>query len=228
VLLLNSDTKLHPGALAALSQYLDEHPKAGMVGPKLLNPDGSLQLSIYPTPTPVAELMRWTSLSWVARAVPSLRRKYFVQWPHDRAETVGWVVGAALAIRKEAFDAAGGFDTSFFMYSEEVDLAYSMQQAGWEIHFTPAAKVTHLGGASTAAYRSTMMARLFSSMHHFYRKHYSKSWQRQLRVIITYFMIRNLIRDRWRLLTGSCPTTKQQLSQDLAAWRRVLRLTWSN
>jgi N-acetylglucosaminyl-diphospho-decaprenol L-rhamnosyltransferase len=226
VLLLNSDTRLHPGTLDALAGYLDAHPHVGMVGPRLVNPDGSLQKSIYPAPSPVAELMRWTSLAAVARHIPSLRRKYFVDCPHDRAEPVGWVVGAALAIRKEAFDAVGGFDTSFFMYSEEVDLAYSMEEAGWEVHFTPVATVTHFGGASTQAYRADMLARLYASMHHFYRKHYSPRRQRQLRAIITYFMVRNLLRDRWRLLRSNCPTQCEQLAQDVAAWRAVLRLTW--
>jgi N-acetylglucosaminyl-diphospho-decaprenol L-rhamnosyltransferase len=227
VLLLNSDTRLHTGALAALVAYMDSHPRVGMVGPQLVNPDGSLQPSIYPTPSPMAELTRWTSLSVIVRGIPSLRRKYFVDWPHDRAAPVGWVTGAALAIRKEAFDAIGGFDTSFFMYSEEVDLAYSLEKAGWEVHFAPVATVTHFGGASTEAYRAEMLARLYASMHHFYRKHFSLNWQRQLKVIITYFMLRNLLRDRWHLLRSRCPAECARLAQDVAAWRHVLRLTWS-
>ncbi|MGE5602490.1 MAG: glycosyltransferase family 2 protein [Nitrososphaerales archaeon] len=227
VLLLNSDTRLQAGAAAALAGYLDAHPQVGMVGPRLVNPDGSLQPSIYPTPSPLADLMRWTSFSAVAAHIPWLRRRYFIAWPHNRAEVVGWVAGAALAIRKEAFDAIGGFDTSFFMYSEEVDLAYSLQKAGWQVHFAPVATVTHFGGASTESYRSEMMARLFTSMHHFYRKHFSQNWQRQLKVMITYFMIRNLVRDRWRLLRARCPTQCDQLAQDVVAWQRVLRVTWS-
>ncbi len=231
VLLLNSDTRLHPergaGTLSALADYLDEHPHVGMVGPKLANPDGTLQASIYPTPSPLAELMRWTSVARLARVIPGWRRKYFVARPHQEAEAVGWVVGAALAIRKEAFDAVKGFDTSFFMYSEEVDLAYSMEKAGWEVHFAPVATLTHYGGASTEAYRAAMMARLFASMHHFYAKHYGAGWQRQLKVIMTYLMVRNLVRDRLRLLRQDCPTKRKQLTQDVDAWRRVLRLTWS-
>ncbi len=164
VLLLNSDTRLHADSgaptLGALAGYLDAHPRAGMVGPKLVNPDGTLQRSIYPLPSPLAELMRWTSASRLARIIPGWGRKYFVDWLHDKAEAVGWVVGAALAIRRDAFDAVKGFDTSFFMYSEEVDLACSMQEAGWEVHFAPVATVTHYGGASTEAHRAAMMARL--------------------------------------------------------------------
>lgn len=228
VLLLNSDTRLHEGALDALAAYLDAHPRVGMVGPRLVNPDGSPQPSVYPAPSPLAELMRWTSLAKIAAAVPRWHRRFLVNWPHDRAVEAGWVVGAALAIRKEAFEAVGGFDTSFFMYSEEVDLAYSLAAAGWQVHFAPGATVTHIGGASTAAYRSEMMAQLFASMHHLYRKHFSRSWQRQLKVIITYFMVRNLLRDRWRLLRGQCAAPCEDLAQDVAAWRQVLQTTWSD
>lgn len=226
VLLLNSDTRLHPGTLRALAEYLDAHPRVGLAGPRLVNPDGSLQPSIYPAPSPVAELMRWTSLGKIGAAVPPLRRRFLLSWPHDRAVEAGWVVGAALAIRKEAFDAVGGFDPSFFMYSEEVDLAYSLAGAGWQVHFAPVATVTHTGGASTDAYRSQMMARLFGSMHHLYRKHFSMGWQRQLKLIITYFMLRNLLRDRWRLLRGECAAPCEDLAQDVAAWRQVLQTTW--
>jgi GT2 family glycosyltransferase len=227
VLLLNSDTRLHPGTLSALAGYLDAHPRAGMVGPRLVNPDGSLQPSIYPVPSPLADLVRWTSIARLLRLIPPLRQRYLVDWPHDEPQVVGWVAGAALAIRRQAFDDAGGFDPSFFMYSEEVDLAYSMQEAGWEVHFTPAATVIHYGGASTNAYRSEMMAQLFASMHHFYRKHYGRASQRQLKAIITYFMLRNLARDRLRLLRQECPQRRTQLMQDLVAWRSVLRLTWN-
>jgi GT2 family glycosyltransferase len=136
------------------------------------------------------------------------------------------LVGAALAIRKEAFDEVGGFDPSFFMYSEEVDLAYGMHKAGWSVHFTPAATVTHIGGASTNAYRAEMMTRLYASMHHLYRKNFPQCWQRQLKVIITYFMVRNIVRDHWRLSRGHCPGSCEKVSEDIAAWRRVLRLTW--
>lgn len=226
VLLLNSDTRLHPGTLRALADYLDVHPHVGMAGPRLVNPDGSLQPSVYPKPSPLAELMRWTSIAKAAARVPRLRRRYLLDWPHNRATAVGWVAGAALAIRKEAFEAVGGFDPTFFMYSEEVDLAYTLDQAGWAVHFAPVATVTHVGGASTEAYRAEMMARLYASMHHLYRKHFSKSWQHQLRLIITYFMLRNLLRDRLRLLHGRCAAPCEQVAQDVAAWRRVLQITW--
>lgn len=197
-----------------------------MVGPKLVNPDGSLQPSIYPLPSPAAELMRWTSLSKPAARFPALRRRYFLNTAHNRAQPVGWVVGAALAIRKRAFDEVGGFDQSLFMYSEEVDLAYLLQKAGWQVHFAPVATIAHVGGASTEAVRSDMSARLFESMRYFYRKHYGRGRQAQLKAVITYLMIRNLLRDRLGLRSAA-PARQKQLQQDMSAWQRVLKRTWS-
>ena len=227
VLLLNSDTRLLPGALAALERYLDSRPRVGLVGPRLLNPDGSLQPSLYPNPAPMAELMRWTSLRRIAAGIPSLRRKYLLDLPHDCETEAGWLAGAALALRRIAFDHIGGFDTSFFMYSEEVDLAYRLQLAGWSVRLTPNAEVLHVGGASTAAYRAEMMAHLYASMTHFYRKHYGPRERTLLRAILTYFMARNLVRDRLRLLRASSEDTRRVLAEDMSAWRRVLATTWS-
>ena len=227
-LLLNSDTRLQPGALDALAAYLDARPQVGLAGPRLLNPDGSLQPSVYPNPGPLADLMRWTSVGRIAGTIGPLRRSYLLANPHSDEMDVGWLAGAALAIRKTAFDMIGGFDASFFMYSEEVDLAYRMQMAGWRVRFTPVAEVTHVGGASTAAYRAEMMTRLYNSMTHFYRKHYGTRDQAALRVILTYFMMRNLARDRVRLALAPSDEARRTLGDDLMAWRRVLATTWDN
>jgi GT2 family glycosyltransferase len=226
VLLLNSDTRVRPGALAALNEYLDRRPQVGLAGPRLVNPDGSLQPSIYPNPGPLAELMRWTSLARVATLAPSIRRAYLLDHPHDREVEVGWLVGAALAVRKGAFDQVGGFDEDFFMYSEEVDLAYRMQLAGWSVRFTPAAEVVHIGGASTAAYRAEMMAQLYGSMARFYRKHYGARDRALLRAILTYIMVRNVARDRLRLRREPAAEARREIGEDLIAWRNVLATVW--
>jgi GT2 family glycosyltransferase len=84
------------------------------------------------------------------------------------------VLGAALGIRREAFEAVGGFDESFFMYFEEVDLCYRLGRAGWEVHFAPVTEVIHLGGASTNQIRMQMNREYFTSLKHFYRRHYSR------------------------------------------------------
>jgi GT2 family glycosyltransferase len=107
-------------------------------------------------------------------SVPALRDRWLIhQGPHDRPRPVPWVLGAALALRREAFDAVGGFDPGFFLYAEEVDLCYRLRQAGWEVHFTPEATVMHVGGASTSPRRTAMEVQRTDSARRFYRRHYS-------------------------------------------------------
>jgi len=127
VLLLNSDTLLQAGALMALSSYLDLHPRAAIVGPRLVEPDGILQASCYPFPTPLNTFLEnSTSAFLLGRLIrchiPLLRNSYLRTWPHNAARVVPWLKGGALAIRRTAFDAVGGFDESYFMYFEDADL----------------------------------------------------------------------------------------------------------
>ena len=172
MLLLNADTFITPGGVQSLSKYLDEHPNVGMVGPRLLNLDGSVHPSCFPFPGS----MRWAvdndDVGRLVAHVPGVRNRAFRTWPHDRSRRVPWVMGAALCIRREAADAVAGFDPDFFMYHEESDLAYRMADAGWETHFTPDASVIHVGGASTVQVKAEMTEALFASTERFHRKHY--------------------------------------------------------
>ena len=126
VLLLNGDAVPEPGTLAALARYLDEHPEAGVVGPLLRYPDGRLQPSCYPFLTPVNVLLVMSGVNGVIGRIPLLRARHLPTSPHRRAGPVPWVKGAALAVRKVAFESVGGFDESFFLYSEEQDLCYRL------------------------------------------------------------------------------------------------------
>jgi N-acetylglucosaminyl-diphospho-decaprenol L-rhamnosyltransferase len=226
VLLLNSDTRLRPGALAALGAYLDRHPRAGTVGPRLLNADGTLQRSCFHFPVPLVMLLRETALGkWIGR-LPGLRDAWLYTWDHKVDREVPWILGAAMAIRRAASDQIGGFDTSFYMYYEEVDLCYRLRQAGWQVHFTPSASVEHVGGASTSQRRAEMEARLYASARHFYRQHYPAWWLPLLKLVVSYTMVRNWIRDRLRLRGVQEPDRQVRLAQDGAIWQRVLSETW--
>jgi GT2 family glycosyltransferase len=171
VLLLNSDTLVRPHQLEKLVAFLDAHPKAGIVGPKLLNADGSFQLSATPfiRPTDVYfELARFPR-ALQPQAQKSPRRLYpFEPW---RAMSVDYVIGAALLIRREVVAAIGPMDAGFFMYGEEQDWCWRAKAAGWEVWFDPEAEVTHLGGASTARVPYEMLANRFASSFQLLAKH---------------------------------------------------------
>ncbi|MFL6200703.1 MAG: glycosyltransferase family 2 protein [Thermoanaerobaculia bacterium] len=220
VLLLNSDVVVRPGALRALADYLAAHPRAGLAGPRLENPDGTLQRSCFAflgTARLAVEKTR------ICRRIGRWLGRWSVHYgPDDRPRQVPWVLGAALALRREAFDAVGGFDPAFFLYGEEVDLCYRLWQAGWEVHYAPAATVMHIGGASVTVRPETEVRRV-ESARLFYRKHYAP-----LRAAVLDGLIRTAMRLRWvrdslRLRLARDDRRRSRLAEDLAVWRGVLR-----
>jgi GT2 family glycosyltransferase len=169
-LLLNSDTVVHPGALRTILAYLYANPQVGVVGPKLLNPDGSLQYSCRRFPNPLAALFRNIPLG---RLFPNNRftREYLMQdWRHDEPREVDWVSGAALLARKELLDKTGGLDPDFFMYLEDVDLCWRAWELGFKVVYVPTAEITHAIGRSTDKAPNRMIGRFHKSMLLFYRK----------------------------------------------------------
>jgi GT2 family glycosyltransferase len=226
VLLLNSDTLLQPGTLRALSMYLDQHPQAAIVGPRLVNPDGTLRPSCYAFPGPVNMLLESTGFFRLLARVPVLRNSHLRSSPHNRSRVVPWVMGAALAIRREAFEAVVGFDESFFMYNEEVDLCYRLRRSGWQIHFTPAATVVHVEGASTRQQRERMHVHWYVSSMRFYRQHYSRMRCTLLFTMMKAAVLARLVRDTVRLRTTGRTGEHTRLVEDAAHWRRLFLDPW--
>jgi N-acetylglucosaminyl-diphospho-decaprenol L-rhamnosyltransferase len=207
ILLLNSDTELRPGALRTLRGYLEQHERVGVVGPRLLHPDGTLQESCFPFPRPLLPLMKWRTGGFT----------------HDRSGQVPWVVGAALAIRRTAFEAVGGFDESYHMYFEEVDLCYRLRKAGWETHFTPDAEVIHLVGASTRQRRAEMLLRTRLSSLEFFRRHH-RGIPLAVGLTMEYAItLGRLLRDSARYCFTRSAGRRDQLREDLAVWWELLR-----
>lgn len=219
VLLLNSDTLVSPDALYALDAYLAEHPRVGLVGPRLHNPDGSLQRSAHDYPRPF-------TLRPLVRHVPWLRDRSLLTWPHDRARRIPWVKGAALAIRRTAFDQVGGFDPSFFMYFEETDLCHRLWDAGWEVHFAPVTTIIHKGGASTDQLRSEMAVQFYASMRQFYARHYPRWRLSQLDAVLKSTSMLRWMWGRARLATSREARASARLAEDLAVWRRIIDGRW--
>lgn len=169
-LLLNSDTVVHPGALRSLMAYLEANPKVGIVGPKLLNPDGSLQFSARRFPRPAAALFRNTPLG---KLFPNNRftREYLMQdWAHDELREVDWVSGAALLAREELMAKIGFLDPEFFMFSEDVDFCFRAWEAGYKVVYFPSSVITHAIGRSTDKAPNRMIGRFHRSMFRFYKK----------------------------------------------------------
>jgi GT2 family glycosyltransferase len=222
VVVLNCDTRLERGAIRSLAAYLDANPRVAAVGPRLVNADGSLQPSCFPFPGTFAWLIDNDVVARYAGAVPGQGRRALRSWDHSYARAVPWVKGAALALRREAFAALGGFDERFFLYYEETDLCYRLWAAGWEVHFAPVTTVVHLGGESTRRYRTAMRVQLLESLATFYRHHYPVPRRLVLATTWKGILAARLVRDRARLLTAHDVRSRAAIASDVAAWEWAL------
>jgi GT2 family glycosyltransferase len=166
ILLLNPDTVILPGALASMLRFMQGHPEAGAAGACLVNSDGSLQTSAYPTPGLLREFWRMFHLDrlWRLSSYP------LGTWSVE-PRRVDVAQGACLLLRRQALEEVGALDEDFFMYTEEVDLCHRLGRAGWTVNWLPGAKVVHLGGQSTKQLREDMFLRLYESKVRFFRKH---------------------------------------------------------
>lgn len=148
ILFLNSDAVVQPGAVASLVAALDSDPRAAAVGPRLENPDGRLQPSIQRLPSLRRIFFESSGLAYLSGGRGPFRGHSATREDHSLARTVESLRGAALLVRRSAFEQAGGFDETFFLYAEETDLMARWRRLGWRLLFEPSARVVHRGGAS--------------------------------------------------------------------------------
>jgi N-acetylglucosaminyl-diphospho-decaprenol L-rhamnosyltransferase len=148
VLILNADAWLVDDALAKLVAFADEHPEAAVVGPRLTNPDGSLQRSVRGFPTVWRLATEYFFLRKLAPRSRLLNAFYGAGFEHDEVREADFLMGACLLVRRDAIAEIGTLDESFFLFSEETDWCYRFAHAGWKVLFFPGAECVHVGGAS--------------------------------------------------------------------------------
>jgi len=173
ILMLNPDTVVHAGALESLVAFVDAHPRVGVVSPRLLNVDGSLQRGVFRFPTP---LMTLFDLFPPGEATPG---RFYDSWWHGRypQEVAGSApfavdhpLGAAMLTRVSVLAEVGMLDEDYFMYVEEVDWCMRVRRAGWAIWQEPAAQITHIGGASSRQFRAAMTLALWRSRMRYWQR----------------------------------------------------------
>ncbi|HWH80912.1 MAG TPA: glycosyltransferase family 2 protein [Burkholderiaceae bacterium] len=145
VLLLNTDAFVAADSLTKTVQYLDAHPRCGLLGVRLVGRDGVLQPSCRYFPTPWNEFLLGTG--W-ARYFPGSRLIDDMGWDHASVRECDWVPGCYYLVRRQAIDEVGLFDPRFFLYYEEVDHCRALKAAGWTVVYFPDTTVVHLGGES--------------------------------------------------------------------------------
>lgn len=207
ILLLNPDTEVVGVALPALIDYAKRNPRDGMIGPQLLNPDGTVQPSRRRFPTlPVLFL----ESTWLEPLLPARdRRRFFAETQPDHLiQAVDWITGAAMLTRREVIAEVGGMDEQFFMYSEELDWCRRIKAAGWEIRYLPEAKIIHHEGKSSEQVAAARHIYFQSSKVLYTRKYHGA-------------LIATLL--RWWLLSQYCWQIGVEGAKWLVGHRRPLR-----
>jgi N-acetylglucosaminyl-diphospho-decaprenol L-rhamnosyltransferase len=176
LLFLNPDTEWWKGTLSDLLRVAHTHPRAGIVGPLVRDPDGKVFTSGRAFPS-VVDAVGHAFLSPFGRGNRFTRRYELDGWDRTTERVVDWVSGCCMLMPRDAFDRMGGFDEGFPLYAEELDMATRLRDAGWSVLFTPEVEVLHEVGVSTPRARqiSLMHSR---SVYRYYRKHRAGGWRR--------------------------------------------------
>lgn len=217
LLILNPDTEIVGDALEQMVAYLDEHPTVGAVGPQLRYPDGSVQSSRRRFPRLATAFFEGTPFSMRWFPDNRFKRAYrMADRPEDEIQSVDWLVGAALMIRREAWQEVGPLDDQFFMYSEELDWCHRCRDAGWEIHYLPQAQVIHHHTGSTRQIGATKWIRAYRSRILYFRKYFGAGWATAIRL----FLLMNFA---WLLCEQAA---KWALGRRYEARRQRMRAYW--
>lgn len=182
--LLNPDTVVQPTTLAEIVTYLEGQPDVGALGPQLLWPDGAVQSSRRRFPTLGSLFWESTLLGQWFPHNRYARRYHLADRSPDQTQPVEWIVGAALLIRRAAWEAVGQIDESFFMYFEETDWCRRCAQAGWAIHYLPAAQIIHYEGKSSEQVVAARTLRFQRSKLRYTRKYFGRGWATVLRLFL--------------------------------------------
>ncbi len=219
VFLLNPDTEIMGDALATMLAFADERPDVGVIGPQLLNPDGSVQSSRRRLPTLASAFFEST---WLQPYAPRrlLERYHVLDRPDDAIQDVDWVDGAALMARREAIEQIGLMDEGFFMYSEELDWCRRFGEAGWRIIYLPTARILHYRGKSSEQVVAAGHVYFQSSKVRYFRKYHGRFVAETLRLFLLLNYVWQLMLEATKWLIGH---RRPLRSQRIAAYWQVLR-----
>lgn len=220
VLLLNPDTEVVGDAPAALVRFLEGRPEAGIVGGRLVYPDGRFQHSAFAFPNLAMSLLDFFPINH--RLTESRINGRYPRSQYERPFEIDHPLGACMCVRKDVLDLIGGFDERFFMYCEEIDLCLRAKRAGWQVWYTPDATIVHHEAASTRQFRGPMLVELHRSRFRFFAKHYSESFVAIARMLVRVGVTRDLVRAARDRLAGSIGPEEWNVRR--STYTRVLAL----
>ena len=172
IALVNPDVIVLPGCLDALADFLDNNPRVGDVGPRVLNPDMTLQSTCRHSPTLWNNVCSATGLATRFRNSKFFAGEHMFYFPHDRTLSVDVIVGCFSMIRRKTFDDVGLLDENLFMYGDDIDWCRRCWKAGWQVVFFPGAQAIHDRGKITAPYPVRFAIAQQRSVLYYWRKHH--------------------------------------------------------
>jgi hypothetical protein len=185
VMLLNPDTVVVENAISALANFMDSHPDCGAAGPKVLNPDHTLQLACRRSfPTPEAAFYRVTYLSRLFPHHPRFSKYNLSSADPELELEVDALSGSAMIVRAEAIKQIGLLDEDIFMFGEDIDWCWRIKQAKWSVWYTPASVIYHIHGASSRKRVLGTTINLHKGMEVFYRKHLAQRYWAPFNVLV--------------------------------------------
>src|ERR1700732_1336027 len=178
VLILNPDTIIQDGALDRLVEFAGRHPEAGAFGCRVVNPDGTYQVSARLFPT----IYRyWVSALALNKLSSAFVYEEYSRWHGDAERSIDWQSGCCVMFRQDLLKSLGGFDEQFFYHFEEVDLCRRVWNAGRPILFSPDAVITHLGGQSVRRFPVRFEIEKHRNRYRYFYKHFGPRAARQCR-----------------------------------------------
>lgn len=205
IALVNPDVIVFPGCLDALADFLDQNPKVGNTGPRVLNPDKTLQSTCRRFPTLWNNFCTASGLTTAFKKSRFFAGEHMLYFPHDRTLPVDVLVGCFSMIRREAFDEVGLLDENLFMYGDDVDWCRRCWNAGWQVVFFPGAEAIHDRGKITAPYPVRFAVAQQRSVLYYWRKHHGFWGALGIRSII---LSRHLVRYIFAVVGGLVPTKR--------------------
>ncbi len=219
LMLLNPDTVVHGDALNRLIRYLDDHPDVGIVGPRVLNADGTTQSTRRRFLRPLTGFFEST---WLQGYAPKrwLDHYYVTDQPDDGTFDVDWVQGCALIARREVYEQIGPLDEGYVMFFEETDWCRRARQHGWRVVYVGGARITHYGGQSTGQVEANKHIHFQRSKLRYYRKFHGRGLALALRGFLLLSYGAQIMSEGGKALLGN---QRPMRTQRIQTYLRVIR-----
>ncbi|MFQ6015487.1 MAG: glycosyltransferase family 2 protein [Anaerolineae bacterium] len=221
VLFLNPDTEVRGEAIDTMVRFLDSNSQVGVAGAKLLFPDGRWQHSAFAFPTLAQTFFDFFPINH--RLINSrLNGRYPASSYSGEPFAVDHPLGAAFMVRGEVIEQVGLLDERFFIYCEEIDWCWRIKEAGWDICCVPQAEVIHHVAASTSQFRDEMFVQLWRSRYRLFAKHYSRTYQTAVRLILRLGLLKEMAKLQGQYLLGKLD--QKEFESKLRSYQEVFRM----